>query len=79
MHLIGKHPSGQCECGLGEDTGACHLSLPTYNTQREKLQKEMRKCGVDELNLKNWLNIGEGKYKVFLNQFLKETGLMKTI
>ena len=27
MHLIWKHPSGQCECGSGEETGACHLSL----------------------------------------------------
>ena len=50
-----------------------------YVTERGTLKKELRKCGVEELNLKNLFSIGEGKYKLFFEVFFKETGLMKMI
>ncbi len=62
MHLIGKHPSGLCECGLVEETVEyviCYCQK--YKIQREKLRKELKKCGVGVLNLNSLFSFEEGK------------------
>ncbi len=49
-----------------------------YENQRIKFRDELKKYGVNTLNLKNIFKVGDQLYKALFN-FLKETGLMKII
>lgn len=46
--------------------------------QRIKLRDELKKYGVNTLNLKNLFKVGDQIYKALFT-FLKETGLIKII
>lgn len=79
MHLLKKHPSGMCECGMEEETAEHVISqCVKYENQRIKLRDELKKYGVNTLNLKNLFKVGDQIYKA-LCIYLKETGLIKRI
>ncbi|XP_013870655.1 uncharacterized protein LOC106522257 [Austrofundulus limnaeus] len=79
LHLLGKHPTGNCECDKGMETVE-HVVIhcEKYNNSREKLKQELKKYDIEILKVEKVLVKHEKINKVFI-RFLKETGIYSRI
>lgn len=77
MHIIGKHPTGLCECGIRETVEHVLINCNTYAEERRKILEEFQKKGEQQITLKKLLNSVEGGRLTI--QFLNGTNLINRI
>uniref|UniRef100_A0A3P9LEU6 Reverse transcriptase domain-containing protein n=1 Tax=Oryzias latipes TaxID=8090 RepID=A0A3P9LEU6_ORYLA len=79
LHLIGKHPTGLCECGKGEESVEhvlCQCEL--YREERRQLESRVRMIEGEQMTLKKLLG-GEENLNGAIIGFLKRTRLLRRI
>ena len=81
LHLIGKHPNGNCDgCQQSETIHHVFYSCPEYNRQRLILKTALEQHNIKDMDFKS---IYESKSRNEVNKlifkFLKNTGLRRRI
>ena len=81
LHLIGKHPNGNCDgCQQPETIHHVFFSCPDYNRQRLILKTALEQLNIKDMDFKS---IYESKSRNEANKlifkFLKSTGLRTRI
>ncbi|KAL2088359.1 hypothetical protein ACEWY4_015258 [Coilia grayii] len=80
LFIMGKHQDGLCSCQQVETVHHVLLSCRQYDSHRQILIRNLKRCGMTEVSLKSVMNVGmSAKGKPYLLKFLLDTGLYNRI
>lgn len=81
LHIIGKHPTGLCECGCPETVKHVLLECSKYSSERKTFYKRLSDLGVLSFSIKSFFGQNENHQMITkaVLQLLHDSGLYKKI